>query len=174
MILSLTEFLIHPVYLQVGMSGQLNSLGLVKYMSDSVAQTLASANLSWPASFGLLQVSVFPALPAFVSSPEETEYRFSFFEGCFGQVECTVRRGRRLEFCHKGGADQGDLICYDLEVRRTFWSGLQWKPTGWTAQRRSSRELGKASPFLAAWCFFLARFTPPFFKTIRLNWGLHS
>jgi hypothetical protein len=64
------------------MSGQLNSLGLVKYMSDSVAQMLASANLSWPASFGLLQVNVLPALPVFVISSKKTEYRSSFFEGC--------------------------------------------------------------------------------------------
>lgn len=58
------------------MSGQLNNLGLVKYMSDSVAQTLANARLSWQASFGLLQVSVSvcdqvlflicPLLPSFI------------------------------------------------------------------------------------------------------------
>lgn len=39
----------HPFSLaQVGMSGMLNQFGLVKFLSDSVAASLAAMHLSWP------------------------------------------------------------------------------------------------------------------------------
>ncbi|MCO5557427.1 hypothetical protein L7F22_010991 [Adiantum nelumboides] len=43
----------------VGMAGQLTSLGIVQWMSDSVAKALFSFSLSWPAAFGILQASYF-------------------------------------------------------------------------------------------------------------------
>eukprot|EP01025_Chloroclados_australasicus_P000673 TRINITY_DN10269_c0_g1_i4.p1 TRINITY_DN10269_c0_g1~~TRINITY_DN10269_c0_g1_i4.p1 ORF type:complete len:590 (+),score=25.39 TRINITY_DN10269_c0_g1_i4:148-1770(+) len=40
----------------VGMSGQLNNLGIIKYFSDSVGGVLASSSLSWPYLFGALNL----------------------------------------------------------------------------------------------------------------------
>ncbi|EPS71302.1 glutamate/malate translocator [Genlisea aurea] len=39
----------------VGMAGQLTNLGIVGWMSNSVAKTLQGLSLSWPAAFGVLQ-----------------------------------------------------------------------------------------------------------------------
>ena len=38
----------------VGMSGQLNALGVIKHFADAVGGRLVAANLGWPAVFGLL------------------------------------------------------------------------------------------------------------------------
>lgn len=43
----------------VGMASQLTSLGIVQWMSDSVAKALFSFSLSWPAALGILQASYF-------------------------------------------------------------------------------------------------------------------
>ncbi|KAL5563307.1 hypothetical protein UlMin_033054 [Ulmus minor] len=43
----------------VGMAGQLTNLGIVTWMSDSVAKFLMSFSLSWPAAFAVLQVAYF-------------------------------------------------------------------------------------------------------------------
>ncbi|KAF5444196.1 hypothetical protein F2P56_036690 [Juglans regia] len=43
----------------VGMAGQLTNLGIVAWMSDSVAKSLQSLSLSWSAAFGVLQASYF-------------------------------------------------------------------------------------------------------------------
>ncbi|XP_050210552.1 dicarboxylate transporter 2.1, chloroplastic [Mercurialis annua] len=43
----------------VGMAGQLTNLGIVTWMSSCVAKSLQSLSLSWPAAFGVLQVSYF-------------------------------------------------------------------------------------------------------------------
>ncbi|XP_044507608.1 dicarboxylate transporter 2.1, chloroplastic-like [Mangifera indica] len=43
----------------VGMAGQLTNLGVVTWMSDSVAKCLQSFSLSWPTAFGVLQASYF-------------------------------------------------------------------------------------------------------------------
>ncbi|KAL7003003.1 cytochrome P450-dit2 [Sarracenia purpurea var. burkii] len=43
----------------VGMAGQLTNLGIVTWMSDSVAKSLMSFSLSWPAAFCLLQAAYF-------------------------------------------------------------------------------------------------------------------
>lgn len=43
----------------VGMAGQLTNLGIVSWMSNSVAKALQSLSLSWPAAFGVLQASYF-------------------------------------------------------------------------------------------------------------------
>ncbi|GAB4853241.1 cytochrome P450-dit2 [Ancistrocladus abbreviatus] len=43
----------------VGMAGQLTNLGIVSWMSGSVAKGLKALNLSWVAAFGLLQAAYF-------------------------------------------------------------------------------------------------------------------
>ncbi|XP_057525872.1 dicarboxylate transporter 2, chloroplastic-like [Amaranthus tricolor] len=43
----------------VGMAGQLTNLGIVSWMSCSVANGLKSMNLNWPAAFGILQAAYF-------------------------------------------------------------------------------------------------------------------
>ncbi|MCL7051821.1 hypothetical protein MKW94_003294 [Papaver nudicaule] len=43
----------------VGMAGQLTNLGVVTWMSNCVAKSLATFNLSWPAAFGVLQAAYF-------------------------------------------------------------------------------------------------------------------
>lgn len=43
----------------IGMSGQLNALGIVPWMSTGVANSLKSLSLSWPAAFCILQASYF-------------------------------------------------------------------------------------------------------------------
>ncbi|KAK6945771.1 Solute carrier family 13 [Dillenia turbinata] len=43
----------------VGMAGQLTNLGFVSWMSDSVAKSLKSLSLSWPAAFVILQIAYF-------------------------------------------------------------------------------------------------------------------
>lgn len=43
----------------VGMASQLTDLGIVGWMSDSVAKFLSSFSLSWPAAFGVLQAVYF-------------------------------------------------------------------------------------------------------------------
>jgi len=51
----------------VGMSGQLNALGLVKFMADSVAGMIAAANMAWPQVFVLLNLAYFGAHYIFAS-----------------------------------------------------------------------------------------------------------
>ncbi|KAK9820754.1 hypothetical protein WJX81_000132 [Elliptochloris bilobata] len=43
----------------VGMSGQLNALGVIKHFADAVGGRLVAANLGWPAVFGLLNAVYF-------------------------------------------------------------------------------------------------------------------
>ncbi|KAF4368353.1 dicarboxylate transporter 2.1, chloroplastic [Cannabis sativa] len=43
----------------VGMASQLTDLGIVSWMSNSVAKLLTSYSLSWPAAFGVLQATYF-------------------------------------------------------------------------------------------------------------------
>lgn len=43
----------------VGMSGQLNGLGVIKYFADVVGGKLAATNLGWPAVFGVLNMAYF-------------------------------------------------------------------------------------------------------------------
>lgn len=43
----------------VGMSGQLNSLGVITYFADSVGGRLVALNLGWPAVFGVLNATYF-------------------------------------------------------------------------------------------------------------------
>ena len=43
----------------VGMSGQLNSLGVITHFANSVGGRLAAMNLGWPAVFGVLNAAYF-------------------------------------------------------------------------------------------------------------------
>ena len=43
----------------VGMSGQLNSLGVIAHFANSVGGKLAAMNLGWPAVFGVLNAAYF-------------------------------------------------------------------------------------------------------------------
>ncbi|EIE27528.1 Sodium/sulfate symporter [Coccomyxa subellipsoidea C-169] len=43
----------------VGMSGQLNGLGVIKYFADVVGGKLIAANLGWPVVFGMLNMAYF-------------------------------------------------------------------------------------------------------------------
>lgn len=63
----------------VGMAGNLSSLGLVKWMSDAVAKTLASYSLSWPAAFGVLQGTYFLSHYLFASQTGHVGALYSAF-----------------------------------------------------------------------------------------------
>ncbi len=63
----------------VGMAGNLSSLGLVKWMSDGVAKSLASFSLSWPAAFGVLQATYFLSHYLFASQTGHVGALFSAF-----------------------------------------------------------------------------------------------
>lgn len=63
----------------VGMAGNLSNLGLVKWMSDAVAATLASYSLSWPAAFGVLQATYFVSHYLFASQTGHVGALYSAF-----------------------------------------------------------------------------------------------
>nr|XP_024379570.1 dicarboxylate transporter 2, chloroplastic-like [Physcomitrium patens] len=63
----------------VGMAGNLSNLGLVKWMSDGVAKTLASYSLSWPAAFGVLQATYFISHYLFASQTGHVGALYSAF-----------------------------------------------------------------------------------------------
>ncbi|XP_041011730.1 dicarboxylate transporter 2.1, chloroplastic [Juglans microcarpa x Juglans regia] len=63
----------------VGMAGQLTNLGIVTWMSDSVAKSLQSLSLSWPVAFGVLQASYFLIHYLFASQTGHVGALFSAF-----------------------------------------------------------------------------------------------
>jgi len=63
----------------VGMAGNLSNLGLVNWMSDGVAKSLASFSLSWPAAFGVLQATYFLTHYLFASQTGHVGALFSAF-----------------------------------------------------------------------------------------------
>lgn len=63
----------------VGMASQLTSLGIVTWMSGSVANILQSLSLSWPAAFGVLQASYFFIHYLFASQTGHTGSLYSAF-----------------------------------------------------------------------------------------------
>lgn len=63
----------------VGMAGNLSNLGLVKWMSDAVASSLASYSLSWPAAFGVLQGTYFLSHYLFASQTGHVGALYSAF-----------------------------------------------------------------------------------------------
>lgn len=65
----------------VGMSGQLNALGLVRALSDSVAGALAAAHLSWPAVAALTNGAYFAMHYVFAS---QTAHVGALLAACLG------------------------------------------------------------------------------------------
>lgn len=63
----------------VGMAGQLTNLGLVQWLSDSVAQSLSSLSLGWPAAFTVLQGVYFVIHYLFASQTGHVGALFSAF-----------------------------------------------------------------------------------------------
>ena len=63
----------------VGMSGQLNSLGVVKHFSDLVGNHLASLNVGWPPIFGLLSVAYFGLHYMFASQTAHVSALYAAF-----------------------------------------------------------------------------------------------
>eukprot|EP00898_Chlorokybus_atmophyticus_P006494 jgi/Chlat1/6846/Chrsp51S06533 len=63
----------------VGMSGQLNSLGVVKFLSDTVAGALASMNLAWPAALTVLSGVYFGVHYLFASQTAHVGALFGAF-----------------------------------------------------------------------------------------------
>jgi DASS family divalent anion:Na+ symporter len=61
------------------MAGNLSNLGLVNWMSDGVAKSLASFSLSWPAAFGVLQATYFLTHYLFASQTGHVGALFSAF-----------------------------------------------------------------------------------------------
>lgn len=65
----------------VGMSGQLNSLGVIRLFSDAVGGKLAAWNLSWQAVFGILNVAYFVLHYAFASQTAHVSALYAAFLG---------------------------------------------------------------------------------------------
>ncbi|KAL3139030.1 cytochrome P450-dit2 [Trebouxia sp. C0010 RCD-2024] len=63
----------------VGMSGQLNSLGVIKYFADVVGGKLVAMNMGWPAVFGLLNVAYFLLHYMFASQTAHVGALYSAF-----------------------------------------------------------------------------------------------
>ncbi|CAL9021281.1 unnamed protein product [Prunus brigantina] len=63
----------------VGMAGQLTNLGIVSWMSSSVANTLQSYSLSWPAAFCVLQAAYFSIHYLFASQTGHVGALYSAF-----------------------------------------------------------------------------------------------
>ena len=63
----------------VGMSGQLNQLGVVKFFSDVVGNKLVSLNLGWQAVFGLLNVAYFGLHYMFASQTAHVSALYAAF-----------------------------------------------------------------------------------------------
>lgn len=63
----------------VGMAGQLTNLGIVNWMSNSVANALQSYSLSWPAAFCVLQAAYFSIHYLFASQTGHVGALYSAF-----------------------------------------------------------------------------------------------
>ncbi|OUZ99597.1 Sodium/sulfate symporter [Macleaya cordata] len=63
----------------VGMAGQLTNLGIVTWMSNCVAKSLATFSLSWPAAFGVLQAAYFSIHYLFASQTGHVGALYSAF-----------------------------------------------------------------------------------------------
>ncbi|KAL3130986.1 cytochrome P450-dit2 [Trebouxia sp. C0009 RCD-2024] len=63
----------------VGMSGQLNSLGVIKYFADVVGGKLVAMNMGWPAVFGLLNLAYFLLHYMFASQTAHVGALYSAF-----------------------------------------------------------------------------------------------
>jgi len=65
----------------IGMSAQLNHLGVVNWLSSSVSGVLVSMKLSWPAAFGLLHLGYFSLHYLFASQTAHVGALYSAFLG---------------------------------------------------------------------------------------------
>lgn len=63
----------------VGVSGQLNALGVVKFFSDQVGNHLASLSVGWPVIFGLLNVAYFGLHYMFASQTAHVSALYAAF-----------------------------------------------------------------------------------------------
>lgn len=63
----------------VGMSGQLNSMGVIAHFANQVGNQLVAANLGWPVVFGLLNVSYFGLHYMFASQTAHVGALYSAF-----------------------------------------------------------------------------------------------
>lgn len=63
----------------IGMSGQLNSLGVIKVFADSVGGMLASLNMHWLPLFGLLHLTFFTLHYMFASQTAHVGALYSAF-----------------------------------------------------------------------------------------------
>ena len=63
----------------VGMSGQLNSMGVIRHFSDQVGAKLTAMNLGWPAVFGLLNAAYFGLHYMFASQTAHVSALYAAF-----------------------------------------------------------------------------------------------
>lgn len=63
----------------VGMSGQLNSLGVINHFANAVGSQLVAANMGWPVVFGLLNVAYFGLHYMFASQTAHVGALYSAF-----------------------------------------------------------------------------------------------
>ncbi|PRW20804.1 Dicarboxylate transporter chloroplastic [Chlorella sorokiniana] len=63
----------------VGMSGQLNSMGVINHFANQVGSQLVKANLGWPAVFGLLNVAYYVLHYMFASQTAHVGALYSAF-----------------------------------------------------------------------------------------------
>lgn len=79
----------------VGMSGQLNSQGVVGFFSDKVGEQLKTMNMGWPAVFGLLNVVYFGLHYIFASQTAHVGALYAAF------LAMMTASGLQLwHFCH--------------------------------------------------------------------------
>ena len=97
----------------VGMSGQLNSLGVINHFADGVGARLVAANLGWPAVFGLLNVAYFGLHYLFASQVSS--------DGVGGGGLVVVVVG-------VGGGSAASIICLGGGPGRAYW--WPWLSTG--------------------------------------------
>ncbi|XP_002988946.2 dicarboxylate transporter 2.1, chloroplastic [Selaginella moellendorffii] len=132
----------------VGMASQLTSLGLVKWMSDSVAKVLASFSLSWPAAFGVLQGSYFLIHYLFASQTGHVGALYSAFlamhlaAGVPGVLSALAlayntnlfgalthySSGQAAVYYGAGYVELRDIFKYGAIV--ALWNGIVWTVSG--------------------------------------------
>lgn len=61
------------------MSGQLNSMGVIRHFSDQVGGKLTAMNLGWPAVFGLLNAAYFGLHYMFASQTAHVSALYAAF-----------------------------------------------------------------------------------------------
>ena len=72
----------------IGMSGQLNSLGVIGFFADAVANVLAGTNLGWMATFCILQVAYYAVHYIFASQTAHVGALYAAFLGMLIAAGC--------------------------------------------------------------------------------------